>query len=447
MSATAPGVPALAGLVDTFQAFPDQPVSGDPLGWPGYPDTLERARRRTGSEQAVTGGRASVGARGCIVVLFDFGFIGGSMGEAEGRRIVAAIAQATRERLALVSIVRSGGARMQEGMRSLIQMPRVARALAELGAAGVPHVCIARHPTTGGVWASLGAAADLIFAEAGAAVAFAGSRVRGTERDADARFLAEGKLEHGFVDAVLAPDQMRDRLALALELLSPQTRGAPRMPPLPAAISGDPPGEGWSQVLRARDDGRPGAEAYLRRCFSATLDIRGDRVGGVDPGVRCGFGRCHERTIAYVAQLGGVTRAAGYRTAQRLVELASKLGLPVLTLIDSPGADGSAAGEAAGVGTAIARLYQAIAAAEVPVLSVTIGQGGSGGTLSLAAADNLWITADGYFSVIAPESAAAILKRPPEDVPVVADQLRVGPSELLDLGIVLGVLGVAGDRG
>jgi acyl-CoA carboxylase subunit beta len=433
---------AIGRLVDSFEPLAVQAGDEDPLNWPGYPLMLARARRRTGEAQSVTCGRALIAERPCVVVAFNFAFMGGSMGEAEGRRISDAIALAASERLPLISLLSSGGARMQEGMRALIQMQRVARGLVQLGAAGVPHVCVVRHPTTGGVWASLGAGADIIFAEPGAAVAFAGSRVRGLAREDDARFTTEGKWELGFVDALHLPERMREQLALALELLSPDTRGLPAVPPLPAARPAEPPLSGWEQVRRTRGAGRPSADEYLAHYFAELLEIRGDRVGGVDPGIRCGFGRRDGRTIAFVSQSGGVTRAAGYRTAQRLVKLAVKFDLPVLTLIDSPGADGTAEGEAAGVGTAIAGLLQTIAAATVPVRSVAVGEGGSGGSLSLASPDDLWITPDGYFSVIIPESAAAILKRSPEDVPAVADQLRLAPQDLRDLGVVRGILGV-----
>jgi acyl-CoA carboxylase subunit beta len=427
-------------LIDAFEPLAGQALTQDPLGWPGYPATLERARERTGEAQAVTVGRAVIGGNSCVLVAFNFAFMGGSMGEAEGRRITQAIAEAAETRLPLVSVLSSGGARMQEGMRSLIQMQRVARALVKLGAAQVPHVCVVRHPTTGGVWASLGACADIILGEPGAAVAFAGSRVRGDDQGDDVAFTAEAKWEHGFIDAVLGPERLGEQLALALALLAPATRGLPQLPPLPAVRGHTSALSGWEQVQRTRDPARPRADDYLDDYFTQVFEIRGDRVGGVDPSVRCGFGRREDRTIAFVSQSGAVTRAAGYRTAGRLVELAGKLDLPVLTLIDSPGADGTAAGEAAGVGTAIAGLLQTIAAATVPILSVTIGEGGSGGTLSLAAPDNLWITPDGYFSVITPESATAILKRPPEDVPTVARQLRLAPQDLQDLGIVRGVL-------
>lgn len=428
-------------LVDDFQPFENQARGDDPLGWPGYPEQLERARQRTGDEQSVTAGRASAGGQPCVLIVFNFAFMGGSMGEAEGERIAAAAELAMNERLALVTVLRSGGARMQEGMRSLIQMPRVAAHLARLAKAGIPHISVARHPTTGGVWASVGAGADVILAETGAAVAFAGSRIRDAPDDADELFTADGKLAHGFVDAALPTTELRERLALAVQLLAPASRGETEPPPLPDALGNGAPSSGWSQVRRARQPGRPYADDYLQSYFTDILEIRGDRVGGADSSVRCGFGRHGDRTIAFASQSGELTSAAGYRTASRLVRLADNLRLPVLTLIDSPGADGSAASEAAGVGSAVAMLLQEIAAATVPILSVTIGQGGSGGSLALAAPDDLWITTDGYFSVINPESAATILKRPPEEVPLVADQLRLGPEDLQQLRIVRGVLG------
>lgn len=428
-------------LLDDFEQLPDQPLSTDPLGWPGYRATLERARAHTGDEQSVTAGHAQAGGQTCMAIVFNFAFMGGSMGESEGKRITNAIAVAIAERLPLVSVLRTGGARMQEGMRSLVQMQRVARGLIELRAAGLPHVCVARHPTTGGVWASLGAGADVILGEAGAAIAFAGARVRADEEADGKPFTAEAKERHGFIDAALTTDVLRERLALAISLLSPATRGRPMLPPLPADRSDRPAGRGWEQVRRARSSSRPRADDYLKDYFDQVLEIRGDRVGGVDSSVRCGFGSRDGRTIGYAAQTGGATSAAGYRTVQRLVILANQLELPVLTLIDSPGAHRGADAEAEGVATAIAGLLQTIAAATVPILTLTVGEGGSGGSLSLASPEHLWITADGYFSVITPESAVAILKRGLQDIAAIADELRLAPRQLCELGVVRGVLG------
>jgi acetyl-CoA carboxylase carboxyl transferase subunit beta len=430
-----------AWLMDSFEPLDSQALTRDPLHWPGYPEVLARARARTGEQQSVTAGRARIEGEACLAIVFSFGFMGGSMGEAEGARITTAIEVAIAERLPLVSVLRTGGARMQEGMRSLIQMQRVARHLVRLRVAGLPHVCVALHPTTGGVWASLGAGADVILAEAGAAIAFAGARVHAWSDDPEP-FSAEAKWRDGFVDAVLPAERLAEHLALAVALLAPARRSAPALPPLPASANGGAPAErGWAQVLRARDRARPRGDAYLDGYLDRRLEIRGDRAGGCDPSVRCGFGSHNGVTIAFAVQTGGSTQASGYRTAARLVELADRLELPVITLIDSPGAVTGAEAETGGVATAVSELLCAVAAARVPILSVTVGEGGSGGSLSLASPDNLWITNDGYFSVINPESAASILKQNPGQISAVAAQLRLGPAELLELGVVRGVLG------
>jgi acetyl-CoA carboxylase carboxyl transferase subunit beta len=158
----------------------------------------------------------------------------------------------------------------------------------------------------------------------------------------------------------------------------------------------------------------------------------------------CGFGAHEGRTVAYAAQCGTPTRPAGYRTAARLIRLADRLGIPVLTLVDTPGAANDAAAERAGAGPAIADLFTAVATARTPLTTLLIGEGGSGGALALAAPDNTWATPDSYFSVIAPEPAAAILKRSQELVRATADELRVRPQDLVELGIARGVVrGVA----
>ncbi|MFD8826937.1 carboxyl transferase domain-containing protein, partial [Streptomyces sp. NPDC059605] len=164
-----------------------------------------------------------------------------------------------------------------------------------------------------------------------------------------------------------------------------------------------------------------------------------------DPGLLCGFGRRDGRSVAYVAQCGTATLPAGYRTAARVIRLADRLGVPVLTLIDTPGAANDAAAERAGAGAAIADAFAAMAGARVPVTTLVIGEGGSGGALALASPGNTHVTRDSYFSVIAPELAAAILKRPPKEVRATADQLRLRPQDLVELGFARSVVGPAPD--
>ena len=178
--------------------------------------------------------------------------------------------------------------------------------------------------------------------------------------------------------------------------------------------------------------------------FTRRESVNGDRAGGRDPGMLCGFGLREGRSFAYAAQCGTPTLPAGFRTAARLVRLAGRLGIPVLTLVDTPGAANDARAEREGVGSAIADLFAALATAPVPVTTLLVGEGGSGGALALSAPDNTWATPDSYFSVIAPELAAAILKRPPEEIPATADQLRLRPQDLVSLGVVRGIVPTTG---
>ncbi|MEU9207911.1 carboxyl transferase domain-containing protein [Streptomyces sp. NPDC048415] len=489
-----------------------------PLAWQGYDDSRARAAARTGEEESVVCGTATLGTTPAVLIAFEFGFLGGSLGERTGDRLEAAYVHAREHRLPVVSLVATGGSRMQEGMLALTQLQRVARQSALTREAGLAQIAVARDPTTGGGWATLGAGADVTLALPGAQVGFAGSRVRPSDAD-PAAYTAEAQLAAGSVDAVVRPEDLRETLALWLELLTepsadtrpkadakpeaetkpgakpeaeikpeaepeadakpetetgaetepraeldaetdpeadpepgaeteadahPEAEPKPAPAPPPPAAPGPPglPATGWDAVQRARAPERPRAPAYLDAYFTRRVTISGDRCGGgTDDGVLCGFGRARDgRAVAYAAQCGTATRPAGYRTAARLIRLAGRLGLPVLTLVDTPGAANDAEAERQGAGAAIADLFAAVATARTPVTTLLIGEGGSGGALALAAPGNTWATPDSYFSVIAPELAAAILKRSPEEAHKTADQLRIRPQDLLELGVIRGIV-------
>ncbi|MFE9764516.1 carboxyl transferase domain-containing protein [Streptomyces sp. NPDC005808] len=408
-----------------------------PLSWQGYDDSRARAATRTGEEESVACGRATIGSTPAVLIAFEFGFLGGSLGERTGDRLEAAYTYAREHRLPLVSLVATGGSRMQEGMLALTQLQRVARQSALTREAGTAQIAVLRDPTTGGGWATLGAGADVTLALPGAQVGFAGSRVRPPDAD-PAAYTAEAQVSAGAVDAVVRPQELRQTLARWLQLLtSPSAKAA--APPAALGALGLP-ATGQDAVDRARSPQRPRAAAYLDAYFTHRTSISGDRCGGTDAGMLCGFGSHDGRTIAYAAQCGTATRPAGYRTAARLIRLAGRLGIPVLTLVDTPGAANDAEAERQGAGSAIADLFAAVATARTPVTTLVIGEGGSGGALALAAPDNTWATPDSYFSVIAPELAAAILKRSAGEVRATADQLRIRPQDLLDLGIVRGIV-------
>ncbi|MFJ9667506.1 carboxyl transferase domain-containing protein [Streptomyces sp. NPDC101219] len=442
-----PARAAIALLTDDFTELP-APAGGSapdgPLGWPGYGAARARAAERTGEQESVVCGTARVAGTPAVLIVFEFGFLGGSLGERTGDLLVAAYAHAREHRLPVVSLVATGGSRMQEGMLALTQLQRVARASALTRRAGLPQIAVLRDPTTGGGWATLGAGADVVLALPGAQVGFAGSRVRPPDAD-PAAYTAEAQVAAGSADAVVRPEELRDTLGRWLRLLTRPS--AEPAPPPPALGATELPATGWEAVRRARSPRRPRAAAYLDAYLTGRLPIGGDRSGGADPeGMLCGFGTHGERTVAFAAQTGTATRPAGYRTAARLVRLADRLGIPVLTLVDTPGAANDAAAERQGAGAAIADLFDAVAAARTPVTTLVIGEGGSGGALALAAPGRTWATPDSYFSVIAPEMAAAILKRPCSEVELTADQLRVRPQDLVELGVVRGVVGAESDR-
>ncbi|MCK8431930.1 acetyl-CoA carboxylase [Streptomyces sp. D2-8] len=419
----------------TRQSRPD-----GPLAWPGYDASRARAAERTGEQESVVCGTARVGGIRAVLIAFEFGFLGGSLGERTGDRLEAAYAYARERRFPVVPLVATGGSRMQEGMLALTQLQRVARQSALTREAGLAQVAVLRDPTTGGGWATLGAGADVVLALPGAQVGFAGSRVRPADAD-PAAYTAEAQVASGAADAVVRPEELRETLGRWLRLLTrPSTTPAP--PPEPLGGSAVLPATGWDAVRRARSPQRPRAAAYLDAYFTDRAAISGDRCGGTDPdGMLCGFGTHEGRTVAYAAQTGTATRPAGYRTAARLIRLADRLGLPVLTLVDTPGAANDAEAERQGAGAAIADLFGAVAGARTPVTTLVIGEGGSGGALALAAPGNTWATPDSYFSVITPELAAAILKRPPREVEATADQLRIRPQDLVELGVIRGTVG------
>jgi acetyl-CoA carboxylase carboxyl transferase subunit beta len=432
--------PPLPEWVQAPEWMSDLAVSDDPLGFPGYREQLQRTGQLAGASDSVTPACARIGGCPVIVAAFDFGFMGGSMGEATGRRLEAAIDLACRRRVLFVSITRSGGARMQEGMRSLLQMQRIAAALRRLRDAGVPHLSVARHPTTGGIWASLVSAADVIVAEEGATVAFSGARVRGVAVDG-AEFTALGKLDSGAVDVVCDADELGDTVERCTRVLSACLATPPERCGLPAALeAGTAARSGWAAVRRARGADRPRSDAYLAAYFDEIMLVSGDRCGGRDLGMRCGIGLRDGQAVAFAAQTGSANSAAGFRTATRTLRLSDALRIPALTLIDTPGARNDARAEREGIGTAIAETFTAVASISVPVTTLLVGEGGSGGALALAAPGHMWAVPSSYFSVIAPEAAAAILHRDRHRAAEVADALRVGPKELVELGVVRGVV-------
>ena len=413
-------------LHPSVQEWDADVLAGDPLGFQGYE---ERRRALATTGEAVETGRTEHYA----YIEGRFDVLGGTMGAAVGERVVRAYHRACDLRLPMVVTTRTGGARLQEGMVALVQLARTASAASRHAAAGLLSLGVYGSPTTGGVYASFGSLVDVRAAIEHAVIGFAGPRVAedalGTSLPQGSH-TAEAAYDAGLVDELVTVGGAADWVDVAL---GRRARPLPTRP-LPAWSNPDATGA-WGEVLRARAVGRPTGIDRAARLCSSWLELRGP-----DPVVRAGLATVAGRRCVVVATDRYHAEArptpAGFRLAQRAVGLAGRLGLPVVTLVDTPGADPSPAAEADGLAREIALTFKAFADCPTPVVSVCVGEGGSGGALALSFADRLIMQEHTVFSVIGPEGAAAILERDPDRAADVADRLLLTSADLLALGVV-----------
>jgi acetyl-CoA carboxylase carboxyl transferase alpha subunit/acetyl-CoA carboxylase carboxyl transferase beta subunit len=438
-------------------------VATDVLGFTDsqpYPDRLRRARATTGMDDAVVAGTARIGGLPVAIAVMDFRFMGGSLGAAVGELITATAETALRLRVPLLVVTASGGARMQEGVIALMQLARISQALATLREAGVLSVSLVTDPTYGGVAASFATNCDIVLMEQGARMGFAGPRVieQTIRQKLPSDFQTAGfLLAHGQVDAVAHRGDLRGWLSRLLAATGPAaarpaSRGGVVVPAaLPDRI--DP----WAAVTAARDTARPTTLDYLNGAFTGFVELHGDRAFADCPSVVAGFARLDGRPVAVIGhQKGhdtkelvrrnfGMPKPEGYRKALRVMRLADRLGFPIVTIVDTPGAYPGRDAEEHGQSNAIAENILAMFELRVPVVTVITGEGGSGGALALAVADRVLMFGWSTYSVISPEGCSAILWGEARFAAEAARALRITSHELLELGVVDEVLPESGD--
>ncbi|WP_425571504.1 acetyl-CoA carboxylase, carboxyltransferase subunit beta [Pseudonocardia tropica] len=449
----------LANLLDEGSVTPFTTIHSDvdPLGFVDakpYPQRVAEARRRTGLDEAVLCARGELGGHRVVVAAMDFRFLGGSLGCAVGEAITAAGEVALAERTPLVIVCASGGARMQEGVLALMQMAKTAQMLSTLREAGLLTVSLVTDPTYGGVAASFATLCDVIVAEPGARMGFAGRRViEQTIRERlPAGFqTAEHLLAHGMIDRVVPRAELREILGRLLGFACAPVADGDRTGPttLVRELSRREP---WEAVRHARDIGRPTTVDYIAHVVEDFVELHGDRRGTDDPAVVAGLGRLHGRAVAVVgtqkghdaaelsARRFGMPEPAGYRKAARVMRLAETLSLPVVTLVDTAGAHPGVEAELHGQSVAVAENIATMAGLTVPIVAVVTGEGGSGGALALAVADQVLACSDAVYSVISPEGCASILWQDAAQAPRAAAALQVDAASLLRLGVIDGVV-------
>jgi acetyl-CoA carboxylase carboxyl transferase alpha subunit/acetyl-CoA carboxylase carboxyl transferase beta subunit len=450
---------ALLADAGTFRELNAEVGCNDPLGFAdaggSYADKAKATAARTGLKEAVTTGTAAIEGRPVMLAVMDFRFLGGSLGSGTGERILRAAEEALARRLPLVIVSASGGARMQEGIVSLMQMARTCAAIARLHEAGLPYISVLTDPTTGGVSASYAMVGDLNVAEPRSLIGFAGRRViEQTIRQKlpDDFQTAEYLQAHGFIDSIVPRGELKSWLARALAYYRPR-QPRPVVVPPPAAAAGAVvrPGAGpsaWEAVQLARHAGRPVIRDFIAACCDEFIELHGDRAFGDDRGIIGGFatiggvrlmliGHQKGRTVEEnIAANFGMANPEGYRKAMRLMRLAEKYGLPVASLVDTPGAFPGIEAEARGQAEAIARNLTVMATLRTPFVVVVTGEGGSGGALGIGVGDRVLMLRNAIYSVISPEGCASILWRDGKKAPQAAEALKITADALLELGVI-----------
>jgi acetyl-CoA carboxylase carboxyl transferase alpha subunit/acetyl-CoA carboxylase carboxyl transferase beta subunit len=429
-----------------------------------YPDRIAAAQKKAGAKSGALYGTGTIDGRPLVVAGIDFGFIGGSMGGAVGESITRGAELALERRVPLLAISASGGARMQEGCVSLMQMAKTSQAIGRLREEGILYMSLLTDPTYGGVSASFATLGDVLIAEPDAHIGFAGpSVIEQTIRQKlpDGFQTAGFLMEHGMLDLIEPRENLRRtiRNLLDLHLRVEEARQAERgslAPRLP-----EPDGDGpvkdpdvlerrhpWEVVQLARNLERPHTLDHVAFVFDEFLELHGDRAFREDPALVGGLARLGDLAVMLVghqkghttgdmlARNFGMPEPEGYRKGMRLMQYAAKFGMPVVTLIDTAGAYPGLGAEERGQSHAIAESIMLMSRLPVPMVTVVTGEGGSGGALALAASDRVLMLENSYYSVISPEGCATILFKDAAAAPRAAAALRLTAPDLLRLGVV-----------
>ena len=442
---------------DSFREITPRLKTQNVLGFPNYTQKLSHLEKTTGLNDAVVTGVAKVGGYRVVIGVMDSRFLMGSMGSVVGEKITRAIEYATKRRLPLLIFSASGGARMQEGIVSLMQMAKTSNALAKHNAAGLLYISYFTHPTTGGVTASFASLGDIMLAEPKALIGFAGPRVieqtikqklpEGFQR-------SEFLLEHGFIDRIVERKEMRTVLENILQMHHTAQNPVIQKPVQTVEKERQSVQEkdAWERVTISRKNDRPVGQDYIRILFSDFLEFHGDRCYGDDTAIIGGIARFAGIPVTVIAQAKGkstkenvahhfgMPSPEGYRKALRLMKQAEKFKRPILLFVDTPGAFCGIEAEERGQGEAIARNLFEMSSMKVPILSVVIGEGGSGGALALAVADEVWMLENAIYSVLSPEGFASILWKDSKRASEAAAVMKLTAADLKKLGVIEAVI-------
>lgn len=434
----------------------------NPLDFPQYEEKLENTREKTGLREAITIGKGSICGQETVFGVCDARFLMGSMGYAVGERITRAVERATKERLPVILFCCSGGARMQEGIVSLMQMAKTSAALKRHSEAGLLYVPVLTDPTTGGVTASFAMLGDIILAEPGALIGFAGPRVISQtigEKLPEGFQRAEFLVEKGIIDGIVERKNLRNTLSALLAMHKTEVSGREfgRMYDFEDAVRSVQAEQtdrevtkrsAWERVKLSRSQSRCTARDYIEAVFDDFLELHGDRAFRDDGAIVGGVATLDGMPVTVIGQQKGrstkeniscnfgMVSPEGYRKALRLMKQAEKFHRPIVCFVDTPGAACGIGAEERGQGEAIARNLYEMSDLKVPVLSIVIGEGGSGGALGLAVANEVWMMENATYSILSPEGFASILWKDGKRAKEASGIMKITAEDLKELGVI-----------
>jgi acetyl-CoA carboxylase carboxyl transferase subunit beta len=439
----------------TFKESQKYLSSVAPLSFSGkgaYRKAISQDQERTGLTEAAVTGRCKIDGIDVMMVVLDFGFMGGTMGSVVGEKVATALETAARRDLPMVALVTGGGARVQEGVLSLMQMAKTVTAANCLREKEIPFIVVLANPSTGQAYASFANLADIIIAEPGSLIGLSPLRtlreVSKTPLPLDAH-TAEAHLGHGLLDNVVDREALQPRLSILLQILTVQKHSNGNLKDLlKVEVETPEDAEPWQAVTIARDAERPLALTYMRAMLDPFVELHGDRLNSDDRSIVGGLGFLCGEPVAIIGQqrrspINGERYHVypdGLRKAQRMIGLAARFKLPLVALVDTQGADPGLEAEEQGIGNAIAKTLSMMAEAPTPIVSVIIGEGGSEGALALGLSDRILMQ---QFAIYSPITLNHNLGGSYPDHKLdreAAEALMLTARDCVELGIVDGIV-------
>ena len=447
-------------LVDkgTFEPWFEGLEISNPLGDKEYEKKLLEVKEKTKLEEAVITGKALINGSEVALAVMDGRFLMASMGEIVGEKITRTVEKATEENLPLVIVACSGGARMQEGIISLMQMAKTSAALKRHSESGNLYISVLTDPTTGGVTASFAMLGDIIMAEPDALIGFAGPRVieqtigqklpKGFQK-------SEFLLEHGFIDLIVERQNLKNKLSEIIKLHYSKKIKNNLKQVLADDVNNNVENKTfqnnltpWEKVQISRENKRPTGLDYIEKLVENFTELHGDRYFGDDKAIVGGIGTINNKPVTVIAQVKGhntkenisrnfgMPSPEGYRKALRLMKEAEKFHRPIICFVDTPGAFCGLEAEERGQGEAIARNLFEMSAIKVPILSIFVGEGGSGGALAMAVANEVWMLENSVYSILSPEGYASSLWKDGKKTDKAAEAMKMTADDLKQLNVI-----------